>query len=73
MEEALKDREYAIVADVDAAKVLQPGICALDFPAFAVAAELTFVFKSAMAVVAAVRSDQFGAALFQPQAQRSES
>jgi hypothetical protein len=45
---------------------------AFDFPAFAVAAELTFVFKSAMAVVAAVRSDQFGAALFH-RAQRREA
>jgi hypothetical protein len=70
VEEALKDGKDAIVPDLDAAEVLQPCIGAFDFPAFAVAAELTFVFKSAMAVVAAVRSDQFGAALFQPQAQR---
>src|SRR5271170_6202470 len=70
VEEALKDGEYAVVANLDAAEVLQPCVGAFDFPAFAVAAELAFIFKSAMAVVAAVRSDQLCAALFQPQAQR---
>jgi hypothetical protein len=70
VEESLKDGEDAVVADLDAAEVLQPGVGAFDFPALAVAAELSFIFKSAMAVVAAVRSDQFCAAPFQPRAQR---
>ncbi len=70
MEEALKHSEEAVVVDLDAAEVLQPGVGALDFPALAVAAELSFIFKSAMAVVAAVRSDQFCAAPSQPRAQR---
>ena len=70
MEEAVKDSEDAIVADLDASEVLQPCVGAFDFPAFAVSAELSFVFKTAMAVVAAVRSDQFCASSFQPQAQR---
>jgi hypothetical protein len=70
VEESLKDCEDAVVADLDAAEVLQPGVGAFDFPSLAVAAELSFIFKSAMAVVAAVRSDQFCAAPFQPRAQR---
>jgi len=70
VEESLKDGEDAVVADLDAAEVLQPSIGTLDFPALAVAAELSFIFKSAMAVVAAVGSDQFCAAPFQPRAQR---
>ncbi len=70
MEESLKDGEDAVVADLDAAEVLQPGVGAFDFPALAVAAELSLIFKSAMAVVAAVRSDRFCAAPFQSRAQR---
>ena len=70
MEEALKHREDAVVADLDAAEVLQPCVGTFDFPALAVAAELSFIFKSAMAVVATVRRDQFCAAPFQPRAQR---
>jgi hypothetical protein len=33
VEEALKDSEDAVVADLDAAEVLQPCVGALDFPA----------------------------------------
>lgn len=69
MKEALKDGQDAIVADLDAAKVLQPGIGALDFPAFAITTQLAFVFKAPLAVVAAVRSNQLDAAPFQPQAE----
>ena len=67
MEEALKDGEDAVIADLDAAEILQPCVGALDFPAFAVAAQLSFVFQSAMSVVASVRRDQLGAASLQPQ------
>ena len=70
MEESLKDSEDAIVADLDAAEVLQPCVGAFDFPAFAVSSELSFVFKTAMAVVAAVRSDQFCTAPLQSLPQR---
>jgi hypothetical protein len=70
VEEALKNGHQAVVADLDAAEVLQPGVGAFDFPAFAVSAQLAFVFEAAMTVVAAVGSDQFCAALFQPFAQR---
>ena len=70
VEEAVKDSEDAIVADLDASEVLQPCVGAFDFPAFAVAAQLSFVFKSAVSVVAAVRRDQLGAAPLQPRAQR---
>jgi len=70
VEESLKDGEEAVVADLDAAEVLQPGVGAFDFPALAVTTQLSVVFKSALSVVAAVRSDQFCAAPFQPRAQR---
>ena len=70
MEESLKDAEDAVVADLDAAEVLQPCVGAFDFPALAVATEPSFIFKPAMAVVAAVRRDQFCAAPSQPRAQR---
>jgi hypothetical protein len=70
MEEALKDGEYAVVSDLDAAKVLQPGIGALDFPAPPVASQLALVFESAIANIAAIRSNQFCPALHHPPAQR---
>jgi hypothetical protein len=70
VEEALKDGEDAVVADLDAAEILQPCVGAFDFPALAVAAQLSEVFKTAMSVVASVRSDQLGTAPLQPQAQR---
>ncbi len=69
VEEALKESKEAVVADLDAAEVLQPSVGAFDFPALAVAAELSFIFKSAMAVVAAVGDDQLGATLFHSLAQ----
>jgi hypothetical protein len=70
VEEALKDGNQVVVADLDASEVLQPGVGAFDFPAFAVSAQLALVFEAAMTVVAAVGSDQLSAALFQPFAQR---
>ena len=69
MEEALKDSENAVVADLDAAEVLQPSVSALDFPAAFVAAEFAPIFIAPLFVVAAVGHDQLGAALFQPLAQ----
>jgi hypothetical protein len=69
VEEALKDGNQVVVADLDASEVLQPGVGAFDFPAFAVSAQLALVFEAAMTVVAAVGSDQLCAALFQPSAQ----
>jgi hypothetical protein len=55
VEDALKDGNQAVVANLVAAEVLQPRVGAFDFPAFAVSAQLAFVFKAAMTVVAAVR------------------
>jgi len=60
----LKDGNQAVVADLDASEILQPGVGAFDFPAFAVSAQLAFVFEAAMTVVAAVGSDQLCAAPF---------
>src|ERR1700675_735565 len=70
MEEALKDGEYAVVSDLDAAKVLQPGIGALDFPASPITSQLAFVLEAAVADVAAIRSNQFCPAFQHPPAER---
>ena len=51
VKEALKDGEDAVVAHLDAAEVLQPCVSTFDFPAFAVAAQLAFVFEAAVAAV----------------------
>jgi hypothetical protein len=40
VEESLKYVKAAVVADLDAAEILQPGVGALDFPALAVSAQL---------------------------------
>jgi hypothetical protein len=73
VEEALKDGEDAIIADLNSAEVLQPCVGAFDFPSPAVAAQLAFVFKASMTIVAAVRSDQFCTAPLQSLRSGSES
>jgi hypothetical protein len=40
MKEALKHGKNAVIAHLDAAEVLQPGVGAFDFPAFAIAPQL---------------------------------
>ena len=70
MEEALKDGEYAVVSYLDAAKVLQPGIGALDFPASLIASQLAFVLEAAVANVTAIRSNQFRPVRHHPLAKR---
>jgi hypothetical protein len=70
VEEALKDIEYPVVADPDAAEVLEPGVGALDFPSPPVTSQLTFVLEAAVPDVAAVGNDQLRALLLEPQAER---
>ena len=69
MEEALKHCEDAVVSDLDAAEVLQPGVGAFDFPAFSVTAQLAFVLKSAIADVLSVGDNQLRPTLFEPRSQ----
>ena len=69
MEEALKHGEDAVVADLDAAEVLQPGVGALDFPALAVATQLAFVLESAVADVLSIGDNQLRPALFESSSQ----
>jgi hypothetical protein len=45
MKEALKYGKDAVVTHLDAPEVLQPGVGALDFPSFAVAAQLRLSSK----------------------------
>ena len=45
VEGALKDGNQAVVADLDASEILQPGVGAFDFPAFAVSAQLALSSK----------------------------
>ncbi len=63
MEKALKYGKDAVVTDLDAPEVLQPGVGTLDFPAFAVAAQLAFVLKAAVTDVLSVGDDQLCLAL----------
>src|ERR1700691_1402551 len=70
VEEALKDGEGAIVADLDASKVLQAGIGALDFPSSFVAAQFAFVLKAAVADVFAIGHDQLGSTRLAAQPER---
>jgi hypothetical protein len=44
VEEAVKEGEDAVVADLDALEVLQPCVGAFDFPVLVVGAELSVVF-----------------------------
>ncbi len=48
MEKALKHCDDAVVSDLDAPEVLQPGIGARGFPALSVTAQLAFVLESAI-------------------------
>jgi hypothetical protein len=69
MEESLKYGEDAVVADLDAAEILQPGVGGLDFPALSVASQLAFVLEAAVADVLPVGNDQLRTLPFQSPAQ----
>ena len=58
VEESLKHCEDAVVADLDAAEVLQPGVGTHDFPALAITAKLAFVLEPAIADVLSVGDNQ---------------
>jgi hypothetical protein len=70
VEEALKDVKDAVIANLNAAEVLQPCIGAFDFPASSVAPQFAFVIEATVSNIAAIGCDQFGAAPFQPRTQR---
>ena len=59
VEGALKDGNQAVVADLDASEILEPGVGAFDFPAFAVSAQLAFVFEAAIVPIMRRRSITF--------------
>ena len=69
VEEGLKDGNQAVVADLDAAEVLQPGIGAFDFAASSIAPQLAFIFEVATPDMAARGSDQLCSSAMQPGAQ----
>lgn len=69
MDESLKHCEDAVVAHLDAAEVLQPGVGTLDFPALAISAKLAFVLESAVPDVLSVGDNQFRPALFETNSQ----
>ena len=73
MEESLKHCGDAVVAHLDAAEVLQPGVGALDFPALAAAAQLSFVLESAVADVLAIGDNQLRPTLLNRIRKASES
>ncbi len=47
----MKHSEVAVATDLDAAKILQLGVGARDFPALAISAQLAFVLEAAVANV----------------------
>jgi hypothetical protein len=65
----LKHCEDAVISDLDAPEVLQPGIGALDFPALSVTAQLAFVLESAIADILSIGDNQLRATLFEPRSQ----
>src|SRR5271170_1091068 len=70
VEKSLKDGQDAVVAYLNAAEVLQPGVGSFDFPALAVSAQLSFVLETSISDVFAVGDDEFRAPAFQPHSQR---
>ena len=70
MERSLEYGEDAVVAHLDSAEILQPGVGALDFPTLAVAAQLAVVLKATVATVLSVGNDQLRTLSFQSPAQR---
>jgi len=69
MKKALKHGEDAVITDLDASEVLQPGVGALDFPAFAVAAQFAFVLETAVTDVLSIGNDQLCLSLVEPHPQ----
>src|SRR5579872_5532266 len=69
MKKALKHGKDTVVTHLDAAEVLQPGVGAFDFPAFAIAPQLAFVLKTAVADVLSVGNNQFGSPALETVAQ----
>ncbi len=66
MDESLKDGKDTVVAHLDTAEVLQPGIGALDFPTLAITTQLALVLESAIADVPSIGDNQLRATLFEP-------
>ncbi len=70
MAKCLKHVEDAVVTYLDAAKVLQPSVGALDFPAPLVASQLALVFEVSLAYVATIGHDQLRSTLLESLPQR---
>jgi hypothetical protein len=47
-EKALEHGKNVVIADLDAAEVLEPSVGGFDFPAFAMAPQLAFVLMSCL-------------------------
>jgi len=70
MNEALEQRGLDLVADDQAAEVLQPGVQPFDLPATFIAAEFAAILGRWLLSILAMRADQFGALLGEPHSQR---
>src|SRR5580658_11372919 len=69
MKKALKHGKNAVITHLDATEALQPGVGALDFPAFAIAPQLAFVLEAAVADVLPVGNNQLCSPAFETPAQ----
>ena len=70
MTKSLKDGVDAVVADLDAAEILQPCVGSLDFPAALISAQFASILEAAPAHVLAIGHDQFGAQTLESLPQR---
>ena len=70
MNEALEQRGLDLMADDQAAEVLQPGVQPFDLPATFVATKFAAVLGRWLLSILAMRADQFGALLGEPHSQR---
>jgi hypothetical protein len=69
MKKAVKHGEDAVISDLDAAEILQPGVGAFDFSTFPIASQLAFVLKAPVADVFAVGDNQLRFTLMKSLAQ----
>lgn len=70
MNEALEQRGLDLMADDQAAEVLQPCAQPFDLPATFIAAEFAAILGRWLLSILAMRADQFGALLGEPHSQR---
>ena len=70
MNQPQENRCGSLVAHDEAAKILQPGVCALDDPTSSVTPERSAILRRRLLAVSSMRNYQFDSAMIQPLSQR---